>query len=98
MAIQLPPSSDTDALTNAIETATATNQPLVPLPGVHFTKPGYNLTIPIGPHDLNLSGPADAFIQPPDHSIGKNVLHRTDNNFGERRPMADVSASRGPAR
>jgi hypothetical protein len=82
MTIQLPPSGDTNALTNAIETATATNQPLVLLPGVHFTKPGYNLTIPIGPNGLNLSGTVDARIQRPDYSIGDNLLHRTDNNYG----------------
>src|SRR5437773_1825394 len=45
-------SIDTTALTNAIATATATNQPLVLLPGIHFTKPGYNLKILIGPNGL----------------------------------------------
>jgi hypothetical protein len=82
MTIQLPPSGDTSALTNAIETASATNQPLVLLPGVHFTKPGYNLRIPIGPHGLHLSGTAAARIQRPDCSVGDNPLHRTDSNFG----------------
>src|SRR4051794_32530476 len=82
MTIQLPPSSDTSALTNAIETATATNQSLVLLPGVHLTKPGYELTIPIGPHGLHLSGTSDTLIQRPDTSIGNNPLHRTDNNYG----------------
>ena len=82
MAIQLPPSGDINTLANAIETATATNQPLVLLPGVHYTKPGYNLSIPIGPHGLSLTGTAAAHIQRPDHSVGDNPLHRRDDNFG----------------
>jgi hypothetical protein len=82
MAIQLSPSGDKDALTNAIKTATATNQSLVLLPGVHFTKPGYKLTIPIGPNGLDLSGTSDALVQRPGCSIGRNSLQRTDNNYG----------------
>src|SRR2546421_2341409 len=82
MTIHLPPSSDTSALTNAIETATATNQALVLLPGVHLTRPGYGQTIPIGPNGLHLSGTSDALIQRPEKSIGKNELSRKDNNYG----------------
>lgn len=96
MTIQLPPSGDTSALTNAIEMATATNQSLVLLPGVHLTRPGYNLTIPIGPNGLHLSGTPDALIQRPDQSIGTNPLHRTDNNYGlflvPARPLIPASA------
>jgi hypothetical protein len=77
MTIQLPPSGDTDALTEAIKTASATNQPLVLLPGAHLTKPGYNLTIPVGPNGLDMSGTSDALIQRPDHSVGCNTLQRT---------------------
>ena len=82
MTIQLPPSGDTDALTEAIKTASATNQPLVLLPGAHLTKPGYNLTIPIGPNGLDMSGTSDALMQRPNCSVGCNPLQRTDDNYG----------------
>jgi hypothetical protein len=89
MPITLPPSTDTDALTNAIRQATDTNQPLVLLPGVHLTKPGYNLQIPIGANGLNLSasGTSAAQIKRPDFSIGTDPTdpaHHRDDNFGLR--------------
>jgi hypothetical protein len=86
MPITLPPSTDTDALTNAIRQATDANQPLVLLPGVHLTKPGYNLQIPIGANGLNLSsaGTSAAQIKRPDFSIGIDLAHRHDDNFGLR--------------
>jgi hypothetical protein len=88
MSIQLPPSDDTNALTQAIKTANLTNQPLILLPGVHYTKPGYGLSsvISLGSDGLTLSGTAAAIIQRPDQSIGKvsadNPLGRHDDNYG----------------
>ena len=84
MSIVLAPSNDTSVLAAAIQRASATGQPLQLLPGRHFTQPGYNLDIPIGPLGLQMSAAplGTAIVQRPDLSIGSNPLGRTDNNFG----------------
>ncbi len=84
MAIQLPPSNDVNALVNAIETANATNQPLILLPGVHFTKPGYNVTIPIGPNGLNM------VVLPPLEVSGPITLSEIIRYTGSTTTMASL--------
>ncbi|HEY7334155.1 MAG TPA: hypothetical protein VH639_04665 [Bryobacteraceae bacterium] len=87
MAIELPPSSNVDALANAIQQATTSGEPLVLLPGVHLTKPGIKPVTPIGPNGLVMagsnSGPLTfATIQRPKFSVGNNPQHKTDDNYG----------------
>jgi hypothetical protein len=79
MTIQLPPSDDVNKLTEKINDATRTNQDLVLLPGVHYTKPGFGLStvIPIGPNGLTLSGTGAAIIQRPNGAI--KAPHQDDN-------------------
>jgi hypothetical protein len=87
MAIQLPPSSDFNALADAIHKATISGEPLVLLPGVHLTKPGIQPLTPIGPKGLVMgSAPIPlvtaATIQRPSFSVGNNPQHATDDNYG----------------
>jgi hypothetical protein len=89
MAIQLPPSDDVNALAHAIHEATTSGEPLVLLPGVHLTKPGHQLTTPIGPKGLVLSGKPrrspllpGTTVQRPEFSVGDNPQHLTDENYG----------------
>src|SRR5207253_1948237 len=88
MAVDIPPSNDTDALITAIQTASGRGDALRLLSGTHLTKPGLRLLTPIGPKGLVMSGPKPgpltppARIQRPDRSIGINPPGRTDENFG----------------
>ena len=86
MAIQLPPSSDVNALANAIQQATTSGEALVLLPGVHLTKPGIKPLTPIGPKGLVMGsnpGPLTvATIQRPKFTVGNNSRHITDDNYG----------------
>jgi len=88
MAIQLPPSTNVDALVDAIRRATLSGEPLVLMPGVHLTKPGVKLVTKIGPKGLVMAGtrttPLGPFtvIQRPDFSIGTPPQNIKDNNYG----------------
>src|SRR6516162_3237046 len=86
--IDVPPSTDTNALVTAIERANATGDAIRLLAGTHLTKPGLRLRTPIGPKGLVMTGPKPgrlippARIQRPDDSIGVNPPGRTDDNYG----------------
>ena len=84
--IELPPSSDVNALANAIQQATTSGEPLVLLPGVHLTKPGIKPVTQIGPKGLVMGGTPRpltfATIQRPRLSVGNNPQHLTDDNYG----------------
>src|SRR4249920_1462484 len=88
MAIQLPPSTNVDALVDAIRRATLSGEPLVLMLGVHLTKPGVKLVTKIGPKGLVMAGtrttPLGPFtvIQRPDFSIGTPPQNIKDNNYG----------------
>jgi hypothetical protein len=73
--IVLPPSDDKTALVDAINVAAKSGRDLLLEPGVHYTKPGFRLMIPIGPQGLRMASfassksSAKATIRRPDHSV-----------------------------
>jgi hypothetical protein len=82
--IVLPPGASQDALVQAIQHASALGVPLLLESGTHFTQPGHNQRITIGPNglQLRLAGPPGsqpAIIKRPDFSID---LQGPDFNYG----------------
>jgi hypothetical protein len=72
--IVLPPSNDKTALVDAINLAAKSGRDLLLEPGVHYTKPGFDQMIPIGPRGLRIASVASkssakATIRRPDHSV-----------------------------
>src|SRR5690606_12557287 len=86
--IILSPSDDTNKLFNTIVEATRDNQLLILKAGIHLTRPGKKLVIPIGKNGLHIKGfsitpthglPFQAKVQRPDNAIDPRS---TDDNYG----------------
>lgn len=82
--IVLPPSTSQDALVEAIQRASGLGVPLLLEPGTHFTKPGHNRRIPIGPNGLQIR-PVDppAGTTQATHSV---VITRPDFSIDTQSP------------